>query len=208
MITSIIDPHKSIIDVIMFDGSSNVQLAGELLQICYPKITVMRGVEHTVSLFFNDVSKIPVVNQMISDHKAIYNLFGSVIYHKPHSIFKPKSYEFHNRNIGLFSGNDTRMAGYVIEMHRDLRMRNALLATFYSAEFSTMTLNSKNSKVVSYIHDKKAWERIYVLVKIIFPCLCTLQLADSNKTGMEKVLYYYRMPKISIIKSSNDLDNK
>ena len=29
----IIDPHKSIIDVIMFDGASNVQLAGELLQI-------------------------------------------------------------------------------------------------------------------------------------------------------------------------------
>ena len=45
----IIDPRKSIIDVIMFDGASNVQLAGELLQIRYPKITVMRGVEHTVS---------------------------------------------------------------------------------------------------------------------------------------------------------------
>ena len=44
-------PHKSIIDVIMFDGASNVQLAGELLQIRYPKITVMRGVEYTVSLF-------------------------------------------------------------------------------------------------------------------------------------------------------------
>ena len=36
----------------------------------------MCGVEHTVSLFFNDVSKIPVVNQMITDYKAIYNLFG------------------------------------------------------------------------------------------------------------------------------------
>ena len=74
----------SIIDVIMFDGASNVQLAGELLQILYPKITVMRGLEHTVSLFFNDVSKIPVVNQMITAHKAIYNLFGSVIYYKNH----------------------------------------------------------------------------------------------------------------------------
>ena len=33
----IIYPHKSIIDVIMFDGASNVQLAGELLKIHYPK---------------------------------------------------------------------------------------------------------------------------------------------------------------------------
>ena len=72
----------------MFDGASNVQLAGELLKTHYPKISVMRGVEHTLYLFFNDVSKIPVVNQMITAHKAIYNLFGSGIYHKPHSIFK------------------------------------------------------------------------------------------------------------------------
>ena len=83
-----IDPHKSVIDFVVFDGASNVQLAGELLKIHYPNISVMCGVEHTVSLFFNDVSNIPIVNQIITAHKAIYNLFGSGIYHKPHYIFK------------------------------------------------------------------------------------------------------------------------
>ena len=145
---------------------------------------------------------------MIRAHKAIYNLFGSGIYHKPHSIFKSKSYEFRHRNIGLFSGNDTRMAVYFIGMQRDLRMRKALLATVSSAEFGTMALNSKLSKVVSYIHDKKYWERIYVLLKLLFPCLRTLRIADRNKAGMDKVLYYSIMTKISIIKSSNYLDNK
>ena len=133
----------------MFDGASNVQLSGELLKIHYPKVSVMHGVDHTVSLFFNDVSKIPVLNHMITYHKAIYNLFGSGIYHKPHSIFKSKSYEFHNRNIGLFSGNDTRMTGYFIGMHIDLHLRKALLDTVSSDEFNTMALNSKTSKVVS-----------------------------------------------------------
>ena len=85
-----IDTHKSSTYVVMLDGASNVQLAGELLKIHYPKITVMRGVEHTVSLFFNDASKTPVVNQMITAHKVIYNWFGSGIYHKTHSIFKSK----------------------------------------------------------------------------------------------------------------------
>ena len=91
---------------------------------------------------------------MITAHKAIYNLFGSGIYHKPHSIFKSKSYEFHNSNIGLFSGNDTRVAVNFIRIHRDLRMRKALLATVSSAEFNTMALNSKLSKVLSYIQNK------------------------------------------------------
>ena len=94
---------------------------------------------------------------MITAHKAIYKLFGHRIDHKHHSIFKSKSYEFHNGNIGLFSGNDTRMAGYFTGMHRDLRMRKALLAIVSSAEFNTMALNSKISKVVSYIQDKKSW---------------------------------------------------
>ena len=68
----------------MFDGASNVQLEGRLLKMHYPKLTVMRGVEHTVLLFFNDFSKIPIVNQMIYAHRMIYNTFGSGIYHKPH----------------------------------------------------------------------------------------------------------------------------
>ena len=93
-------------------------------------------------------------------------------------------------------------------MHIDLRMRKELLATFSSAQFNTMSLNSKLYEVVSYIQDKKAWERIYVLLKILFPCLRTLRLADSNKAGMDKLFYYSIMTNISIIKSSTYLDNK
>ena len=42
---------------------------------------------------------------MISAHKIIYNIFGSGVYHKPHSIFKSKYQDFHNRKVGIFSGN-------------------------------------------------------------------------------------------------------
>ena len=87
-------------------------------------------------------------------------------------------------------------------------MRKELLSTVSSAEFNTMAMNSKLSKVVSYIKNNKDRERIYVILKIIFPCLLVLFLADSNKAGMHKVLYYARMTKVSIIKPSSDLDKK
>ena len=128
-----IDPGKKLTDIVMFDGASNVKLGGKRLKVHYPKLTVMRGVEHIVSLFFNDVSKIPIVDQIISAHKIIYNIFGSGIYRKPHSIFKSKHQEFHNRNIGIFSGNYTRMAGCFMGMHRDLRTRKVLQATISSS---------------------------------------------------------------------------
>ena len=63
-------PYWLITYVVRFDGVSNVQLGGEHLKIHYPKTSVMRGVEHTLYLFFHDVSKIPVVNQMITSPKA------------------------------------------------------------------------------------------------------------------------------------------
>ena len=71
----------------MFDGASNVQLGLRILKLNDQKLTVICGVEHTVSLFFKDVSKIPIVHQIISAHKVIYNIFGSGIYHKYHYIF-------------------------------------------------------------------------------------------------------------------------
>ena len=100
------------------------------------------------------------------------------------------------------------MDGYFVGMHRDLRVRKALLSTSSSAEFNTTSLNSKLYKVVSYIQYNKAWERIYVLLKIIFPCLWFLHLSDIKISVMYKLLYYARMTKISIIKSSSDLDKK
>ena len=65
-------PAKTISYIVIFYIALNVQLAGRLLKVRYPKFTVMRGVEHTVLLIFSDVSKIPIINQMIYAHNMIF----------------------------------------------------------------------------------------------------------------------------------------
>ena len=61
----------------MFDGASNVQLVGRILKVYGPKLIVMPSVEHIVPLFFNEISKIPLVNQIFSAHNMIYSFsFG------------------------------------------------------------------------------------------------------------------------------------
>ena len=92
---------------------------------------------------------------MISAHNMIYNIFGSGIYHKPHSTFKSKYQEFHNINIGLFSGKETIMDGYFMGIHRDLRMRKVLQDTISSSEFISIPTNTKFTKSVKYINDHK-----------------------------------------------------
>ena len=80
---------------------------------------------------------------MISVHKMIHNIFGSGIYHKPCSILKSKYQGFHNKYIGLFSGNETRMDGYLMGVHRDSRMRKVLQATILYTEFISIPTNKK-----------------------------------------------------------------
>ena len=120
-------------DIVMFYGALNVRLSRRPLKVNYSKLTTMRSIEHTVSLFFTDVFKITIFHQIISAHKVIHTIFGSGIYHNPHFILKYKSQEFNNKNIGVFSESDTRMAGYFVGMHRDLRMTKFLQSTISSA---------------------------------------------------------------------------
>ena len=66
------DPTQTIIDIVVFDGAYNVQLGGKRFKFNYPKLTVMCGVEHTLSSFLNDLSKIAIVNKMVPTHKSIH----------------------------------------------------------------------------------------------------------------------------------------
>ena len=52
------------------------------MKIYYPKLTVLHLVEYIFFVFFNNFFIIKIMNQIITTHKAIYSLFGSVIYHK------------------------------------------------------------------------------------------------------------------------------
>ena len=43
-----IDTRETLTDIVMFDEAYDVQLGGNLLKVHYPKLKVLRGVEHTV----------------------------------------------------------------------------------------------------------------------------------------------------------------
>ena len=150
-----IDPANKLLDIVMFDEASNVQFGARLFKVHYPKLTFMCGVEHTVSFFFNGVSKMTIFHQIISSHKVIYNIFGFVIYHKPNYIFKSNYQELHNKNIGVFSGNDTETTRYFMGMHRYLVMRKVLQSIISFKEFNSIPTNKISAKSVRYIHNNK-----------------------------------------------------
>jgi len=55
------DKEKLCTDLFFFDGASNVQKAGEVLVAKFPRAYVLHGGEHVISLFFDDLSKLPPI---------------------------------------------------------------------------------------------------------------------------------------------------
>ena len=55
---AIYNKEKQRTDLFYFDGASNVQKAGEVLEAKFPRATCLHGGEHVISLFFSDLAKL------------------------------------------------------------------------------------------------------------------------------------------------------
>ena len=53
---SVLDKHKTLVDLFYFNGATNMQKAGRILSVKYSHAVCLHGAEHVVSLFFSDLA--------------------------------------------------------------------------------------------------------------------------------------------------------
>ena len=135
-------PENKFPDIVTFNGASNVRLGGKLLKVHYPKFTVMRGFEHMVPLFFNDVFKIPIADQMIPSKEFIYIFFVLV--------YITSRIPFLNRNIKSF------------EIEKSVFLVEIILVWLDILWYLTETLGCKKFFNISYFLQN--WE-VFIWIK-------------------------------------------
>lgn len=104
--------NKGAVDLLFFDGASNVQLAGKIIEKRFPRITCEHGAEHVVSLFFSDCyTKVQEFQDIKHFTRLVRNVFGSTR-HCSTAMFN-KHCKIHNNGIkiGLIKPSDCRMGG-------------------------------------------------------------------------------------------------
>ena len=67
-----LDPQNTLLDCVFFDGAGDVQKAGRILAATNPRITVLHGAEHVVSLFCKDVAKLTPIKVVILKYKFLH----------------------------------------------------------------------------------------------------------------------------------------
>ncbi len=110
-----------------------MQNAVKLVSITYPRITVVHGAEHVLSLFFKDIfTKMQVFQCLSQFSKRCRNIFGST-HHGPHAISMNNNCIY----IGFIKISKCRMAGELIR----------LLCLLRQGIFSGQPLPPRNSKI-------------------------------------------------------------
>jgi hypothetical protein len=150
--------HWGVVDLLLFDGASNVQNATKLASIIYPRITVVHGAEHIVSLFFKDIFTKMLVFQFLSQFsERCGNIFGSTR-HGPHAIFK-KHFIMHKNPIynWFIKISECHMAGELIGLLRLLRLRDILRVTLASKEFTDIWEKTFQREVI-VLENNEFWK--------------------------------------------------
>ena len=106
-----------------------------------------------------------------------------------YAIFLANSQEKFQYKLSLLRGSDNRMASYFYAMARLLRLKDVLITTVHSHEFSKLDLNARAKLVVRDIQNPKFFQAIFVVCSVVFPNLLLLRWCDKSTPVMD-VLYH------------------
>jgi hypothetical protein len=205
-----IDPNSTRVDCVFFDGASNVQKGGRILEAMFPRIHVQTCAAHSISLFFADLcNKLWQFRLIIAKYRQVYRLFGSGAMHSPYALFGAQSKAFNSgRKVCLIRAAETRMAGHAYAFCRMLRLREPLIATIGSAAYKDLKLKGFPKRVEEFLLDPDMWEAVYVVLRCLFPMIRCLRLGDEGSCGgMSYIFFYVRQTDEALKKSLPLLDS-
>jgi hypothetical protein len=186
-----LDPYQIATDIVLFDGASNVQKAGRILENHYPRVTCVHGAEHVVSLFFSDVAKTVPGMLLKKLYSKIYAWFGGS-HHATHAMFMAHSRKANGGHlVGLMRPSDTRMAGHWICWTRVLRHKQTLQSLVHDPAFLALKREARPPiELIEFLKNKSFWAWLTTLLRCMYGPLRLLRLADTKSAAMDKLYYF------------------
>ena len=182
-----LDPERNMFDLVQFDGGTNFQKAGSILEEHFPLVTTNHGAEHCMDLFFKDVNEHWVMQLLIKAHQKLYNEFGGAK-HSIHATFKRNSRDHNNGTyVGMFRAAGTRMAGHNYAHLRLLGLRPVFESIMAGPECHRLKVPPM---ITDLLKNRSYWALLQALVQTLWASLYVLRLADTNEPCMDKLLFY------------------
>jgi hypothetical protein len=176
-----LDQKKEVVDMVIFDGAANVQKAGKILEVDYPLVTCVHGVEHVVSLFFSDVAKTATGRMLVKFYSLLYHWFGGTK-HSLYSIFMATSQRINGEKIGLIRPAGTRMGGYWIVYTRAYPLKDVFIAMINDPTYKALKKDQLPPFEFSEVlNDAHFWDHLANFLKAMYAPLRLLRLSVTQE---------------------------
>lgn len=176
------------VTALFFDGASNVQKAGRLAMLKYPRISSKHGTEHVMSLVMQDIFEMRVPQLLRRIYSKLHLYFGGS-HHDLHAVFTNFTEASNGgRKIGLLRPSDTRMGGHRYALARLVRLKVPLQQVVRSEE-ATKKLSKHLVQLVLY---EPFWTFLYHFLRMMYAPIKVLRLSDRKDPAMDKLYFFVR----------------
>ena len=210
-IAGLMTPHveklgKDNVDLFLFDGASNVQKAGQLMAIDYPRTSCFHAAEHLMSLYLGDICSFQPVLLLCNFYKKVYGYFGGAR-HKLYAVFA-KHTRAHNKlnghSLQMFKMCKLRMAIVLYCFVRWCRVKDALLDTLCCTETIECNVPIPMKRL---LQDDRLWQAVVALLRFCAPALHLLRITDRREPGMDKTKYFAHKMEDYMIENAGDIND-
>ena len=193
-IARLMEPHvgrlgKEFVDLFLFDGASNVQKAGKLMAINYPRTSCFHSAEHLISLFLGDVCKLRPVQLLMKFYRVLYSYLGGSR-HLLHAVFQKytrAANQVSDMSLVLLKLCQLRMGGVFYCFLRMCRVKQPILDTLCCTEAIQANVPIGLKRI---LQDDDFWTVVVALLRFIAPVLHLLRISDRRDAGMDKLRYF------------------
>ena len=167
----LMEPHveklgKDNVDLFLFDGASNVQKAGKLMAINYPRTTCVHAAEHLMSLFLGDICKLRPVQLLMKFYRTVYSYLGGSR-HQLHAVFKKytrASNQVSDTYLTLFKLCQLRMGGVFYCFLRMCRVKQPILDTLCCTEAIQANVPIGIKRI---LQDDDFWKAMMTVMRVV-----------------------------------------
>ncbi|KAH7423634.1 hypothetical protein KP509_12G065100 [Ceratopteris richardii] len=165
--------QKNVVQVITDNGSNCVAM-GRFLEAEFPSIVWTPCAAHSIDLLIEDLGKIPWIHSIFSTCHKVVSLFTK----RPKLLAIFRSYS----ELDILKPAKTRFAYMCIVMERLLRVRQALMQTVVSTEWTAWdghTTPRADFVRITCLSDS-FWRDVEALVRAIHPLYSVLRIVDME----------------------------
>lgn len=163
--------------------------AHAIVERAMPSISPLVCTTHCMNLFFQDITSIADIREVINDARAVS--IWCLSHHAVRAALRKACVEHLGHDLTPIVGNDVRFGVHFIGLHRLNRLKECLkmMIAFPGIEADA---DDSGKEAINIIRRETFWYDVVCIIQMLWPAMCFLRLCDSDEPTMGLIVHVWK----------------